>query len=240
MSQGDEKSDPNRQSEIKNRKYLNRCLAVRNDAQHPIDSEVQQNINDCRDYQRHHQRVPIAGARAGDYVSKRFVEWIRHRDDELHEPGAAVGRQQGQKKPQPQQRIEHKKDVIDNLGDTSDATCASDFTLGFDYFIDGFGAELTGELIDALAFRRRRGGRALSYFCLYFAFDLRFDGTMLSGAARFLDCQFVVVHFYPPSKKTNYVPLKAARMRRILAAGYFPVAFTVANILLASASVMPA
>src|SRR3982074_406564 len=106
--------------------------------------------------------MPAIGARAGHDPPKRFIEGIRYRDDELNEPSAAVGRQQSQKKPQPQQGIKHKKDVIDNLRDARHATCASDFTFCLNDFVDGFGAELTGKLIYALAFRRWCAGSAFS------------------------------------------------------------------------------
>src|SRR5260221_8977067 len=126
--------------------------------------------------------MPAIGARAGHDAAKRFVEWIRYRDDELNEPSAAVGRQQSQKKPQPQQGIKHKEDVIDNLRDAGHATCTSHFTLCLDDFVDGFGAELTGNLIYSLAFRRWRAGSAFSNLSLHFPFDLRLDRAVLPGA----------------------------------------------------------
>src|ERR1700730_11873713 len=94
---------------------LNRRLTMGEHAQQTVDAQMQQQISDERNYQRHHQGVTTVRARAGNYSSKGFVERIRHGDDETNEPGATLRREQSQQKPQSQQRIENKKEVIDDL-----------------------------------------------------------------------------------------------------------------------------
>ena len=65
---------------------------MRQHAQDSIDRQMQQEISDYRDDDRHHQRVALIGARAGNDSSKRKVERIRHRHDKLNETrGAARG-----------------------------------------------------------------------------------------------------------------------------------------------------
>src|SRR5436189_532272 len=100
---------------IENRKCLNRRLTMGKHAQQPVDAQMQQQINDERNYQRHHQCMTAVSARAGDDSSKGFVERIRHGDYETNEPGVALRRKQSEQKPESQQRIENKKEVIDDL-----------------------------------------------------------------------------------------------------------------------------
>src|ERR1700730_7730737 len=103
----------NRQSAIGD--ALNLCLTMRQHSEQAIDCQMQQDISDYRDYDRHHQRMPLIRARAGNDSFKRKVEWIRDGDNKLDETGSAAGRHQRQQKPHSQQGIDHIEDVIDNL-----------------------------------------------------------------------------------------------------------------------------
>ena len=80
----------NRHLAFGNRKSLNRRLPMRQHSQDSIDGQVQQEIRDYRDDDRHHQRVPLIRARAGNDSSKRKVERIRHGDNKLNETGGAA------------------------------------------------------------------------------------------------------------------------------------------------------
>ena len=144
----------NRQLAIGNRQYSNRGLAMRDEAQQTIDAQMQQYINDDRDYQRQHQRVAAVRARTRHDSSKRSIKRISHSDDKTNEAGAAPGGQQSQQEAHSQQRIDHPKDVIDNLRDTSCQPPASDFALSLDNFVNSLRAELARNLIDSVAFRR--------------------------------------------------------------------------------------
>src|SRR5437660_6595579 len=147
--------------------------------------------------------MPTVRARAIDDTAKRTIKRIGDRYDEPHEAGAASGRQQGQQKTQSKQRIDHIEDVIDDLRYTSCSARASHFALSLDNLVDSLGAELAGQCTDPLAFRWRCLRSLLGYLSLYFAFSLRFDRSMLTSAARFIDRQFVVVHDLPPREKTT-------------------------------------
>ena len=84
-------------------------------SQQSIDRQVQQNIGDDRDDDRKHQRMSVLSSRTGDNSSERSVKRIRDRDDELNKPGATARRQQRQQKPQSEQRVDQKENVIDYL-----------------------------------------------------------------------------------------------------------------------------
>src|SRR5258708_36995134 len=125
--------------------------------------------------------MTAVGGRTGHDSTKRAVEGIGDGDDETNKTGAAPGGQQGQQKTQPQQCIEHVEKVINDLGNSRDSARTADLALSLDNFVNRLRAELAGDLIDLLAFSRRRRRSALGNLSLHFAFDLRFDGAVLSG-----------------------------------------------------------
>src|SRR5437762_8757679 len=100
--------------------------------------------------------MTAVGGRTGHDATKRAVEGIGDGDDEANKTSAAPGGQQGQQKTEPQQRIKHIEDVVDDLGHSRRSTRASDLSFRFDNFVNGLRAELAGDLIDLLAFSRRR------------------------------------------------------------------------------------
>src|SRR5258708_33536691 len=114
----------------------NRCLAVRQQPQQSIDSQMQYQVRDDGDDNRHHQGVPAASARTGDDTAKRHVERIARRYYELHKRGSATSSEQSQQEAQPEQSVNDKEDIIDNLRDARQASRALDLTLGIDYFVD--------------------------------------------------------------------------------------------------------
>ena len=71
---------------------------MRQHSEQAIDCQMQQDVSDYRDYDRHHQRMPLISTRAGHDSFKRKVEGIRHCNNKLYESRSAAGRHQRQQK----------------------------------------------------------------------------------------------------------------------------------------------
>lgn len=167
------------------------------DPQKAINSQMQQEVDDDRDNQRNDQSMTAVSAGTGHDAAKWSIKRIGNRDYESDKARAAAGSQQRQHKSQAQQRIKHEEYVVDNLRDASCGAAARDFAFCLNHFIDGLGAEFARQCIDALCFTWRRLRGVLGNVRVHFAFDLRLDCFMLTGAARFFDRKFIVVHFFP-------------------------------------------
>ena len=67
-----------------------RGLAMRNDAEHAVNRQVQQEIHHDGDDQRYHQGVAAVGAGTANNAAKWTIERIRDGNDKLDKSGAAA------------------------------------------------------------------------------------------------------------------------------------------------------
>jgi hypothetical protein len=169
-------------------------FAMCQEPQQTVNRQVQQDINDDRDYHRQQKRMSFLRSRAGDNSAKGFVKRIRDRHDELNESSGTARGKERQQKPQAQQGVEHKEKVVDYLRNASQSARAFYFVLSFDYFIDGFSAKVSSDRVDLSRLWRRSLTRAIGYFSVNLAFDLGFDALVLHRTSRFFRCKFVIVH----------------------------------------------